>query len=295
MRKHNFCDRGAGYVSAGQFKKFLNKNKFIKQLEIASAGEVFLNHDIVEIFKIGYEKNVELNMRTGVNFNWAPDDVIEALVKYKVQNIHVSLDGASQETYSQYRRNGDFDIVIGHIKKLNKIKSEYKSEFPRLKWQYIILPSNDSLDEIRRAKKMAEELGMGIMFKRDWNEYVPKDAAAVSRETGLDFTNIQTADIRTSHSGHVYRNVFCSNLWNSPCVNWDGRLFGCCCNTQKDFGVNVFKKGITAESRLLRKTKRMLMGGPIVPGSPCLGCRYFKNMRENNDFVTEEDIYERWD
>jgi MoaA/NifB/PqqE/SkfB family radical SAM enzyme len=53
----------------------------------------------------------------GVNLNNVKDAQLEALVKYRVKSMKVSIDGASQETYEQYRVGGNFDKVIANVKR----------------------------------------------------------------------------------------------------------------------------------------------------------------------------------
>ena len=85
----------------------------------------------------------------------------------------------------------------------------------------------------------------------------------------------------------------CRQLWVNPQINWDGMLLGCCCNSRKNYGVNVFKVGLkkAISSNLYDYTKKMLLGQ--VQGkeeSPCSNCVYYKQMVENNDFITKDEI-----
>ena len=57
-----------------------------------------------------------------------------------------------------------------------------------MNWQYIVMDTDDDLSEIRKAKKMAGELGMMIFFKKTWNSnYIPKNITGIKEETGLDY------------------------------------------------------------------------------------------------------------
>ena len=102
-------------------------------------------------------------MSAGVNFNHAREHVLEDLVKYQVRRITVSIDGASSETYQKYRVGGDFERVIANVRKLNEYKKAYKSEYPRLRWQFIVFDHN--VHELRAAQDMAKSLGMDFYAK----------------------------------------------------------------------------------------------------------------------------------
>jgi len=112
MRINNYGVVGKGYLKLEDFKRFVDNNKFIKNIELSNSGEIFLNPDLIEILKYAYSKNVLLTADNGVNFNNVSDEMIEALVKYKLYSLTFSIDGASQEVYEKYRINGNFNKVI---------------------------------------------------------------------------------------------------------------------------------------------------------------------------------------
>jgi MoaA/NifB/PqqE/SkfB family radical SAM enzyme len=73
--------------------------------------------------------DVRLTAGVGANLNDVRDEVLEGLVKYRVRAMTGSIDGASQETYAQYRIRGDFGTVIDNVKKINQRKRDYESRF----------------------------------------------------------------------------------------------------------------------------------------------------------------------
>jgi hypothetical protein len=72
-----------------------------------------------------------------------------------------------------------------------------------------------------------------------------------------------------------YNLGFCSQVWMTPQINWDGKLLGCCVNSTTGLG-NVFESGLEAaiESPAYRRLKRVLNGqeeaGPDVPCGSCV-------------------------
>ncbi len=80
------------YLSANNFKKFIKKNPFIKIVELSNNGEMFLNPELKDIIITANKNKVVLTARTGVNFNYASDDVLEAMVKYKFHSMNVAID-----------------------------------------------------------------------------------------------------------------------------------------------------------------------------------------------------------
>ncbi|MDR0230713.1 MAG: radical SAM protein [Dysgonamonadaceae bacterium] len=292
MRKLNYGNRGKGYLKFDDFAKFTKKNAFVKEIELSNQGEIFLNPDLLEIIKYSHSKKINLSAYNGVNFNTVSDEVLEALVKYQFHGITVAIDGASQEIYSWYRRNGDFNKVIDNVKKLNEYKEKYNSSHPLVYWQYVVLESNQTESEIREAKKMAKELNCEISFIKDLEGFIPDDIEMIERETKLCYEN---KELRQSLSDK--RVLACIQLWKVPQINYDGRLFGCCFNLDKDFGLNIFELGLekSLNSKIIKNTKKMLTGGKICEESPCKDCWLYKKIANENNFITKKEIKERID
>ena len=113
---------GSGFLKFSDFKKIVDDNPWVSQIELSNWGEIFLNRELVQIIRYAYERNVALKATNGVNLNSVSEETLEALIKYRFRGISCSIDGASQQTYSQYRRNGNFQKVIDNIKIINKFK-----------------------------------------------------------------------------------------------------------------------------------------------------------------------------
>jgi len=285
MRKSDSGVVGKGYLKYDDFKKFILAHKFITKIELSNSGEIFLNPDLVDILKCAFENKVELTANNGVNFNTASAEIIEALVVYNFISMTISIDGASQEVYSKYRINGNFDNVINNIKKLNHFKNKYNSEYPKLIWQYIIMEHNEN--DVSKAKEMAKELGMEFYYKLTWDsDYTPKNVDMLKKETGLQYL----ARKEMLKDGKIAYHL-CYQLWESPQINYDGRLLGCCNVYLDDFGANVFEIGLekAINSANYITAKKMLKGEIDIPKDikniPCINCPTFITMKKEGIFI----------
>jgi MoaA/NifB/PqqE/SkfB family radical SAM enzyme len=264
---------GWGYLKAEHFKKFVHSNPWIKRIELPNYGEVFLNPEIKDIFEYAHYKGVQLTIISGTNFNTVSQDVIESLVKYKITDITISLDGTSNETYQIYRKGGNFDQVIKNIRTVNHYKQKYNSEFPRLAWQFVVFGHNEH--EIPKAREKAAKLGMTFIPSFNWDpSFSPiKDREFVKRETGLGVSSRE----EFKEKYQVNLNAKCKQLWQSPQINWDGKLLGCCVNLWDDFG-NVFDSGLRncLKSEKYNYAKKMLLGKvPAREDIPCTKCSIY--------------------
>jgi MoaA/NifB/PqqE/SkfB family radical SAM enzyme len=262
---------GRGYLRFSDFQRFVEHNSRIRNVELSNYGEIFLNPDPKDIITFAYSRDINLTALNGVNLNQASEDVLEALVKFRFKVMYVSIDGASSDTYQIYRRGGDFDTVLKNIKRINYFKQKYGRQFPLLVWQFVVFGHNEH--ELPAAKKMAKDLGMGFVVKLNWNEsYSPiKDKNFVRQEMG--FVTLKDYEQRNKRLSKPY----CYQLWDSPQINWDGKLLGCCVNRRKDFG-NVFEEGLESclKSEKYIYAKKMLQG-KVEPRKdiPCFDCPYF--------------------
>ena len=267
---------GTGHVTPSQFEAFLDRNPFVRNIEISNSGEPFVHPQIHEILEIAHKHDIALTCFNGSNFNHVSDQTLEALVDFDVKQINIALDGACQETYSIYRRNGNFDKVVANIRKLNEIKKRKKSNLPKLVWQFIVMSHN--YDDVPRAVKMAKELDMSISFRDtfDLAEKSRLEKMLSEREAEHD-----EAVARNSKMIEANKSVFyswCRDLLVYPQINWDGRLLGCCQVYRSDWGVNVFDRGLTEtlNSDLYRKNLlALLKAEPLpYPETPCGDCAH---------------------
>jgi len=258
------------------FKEFINANPWVKKIELAGHGEIFLNPDLPRMMQYSFRKGIELSAAAGSNLNTLSEEMAEALVKFRFHFISCSIDGASNGTYRIYRRNGDFSKVISNIRMINRYKKKYCSPLPRLQWQFILFGHNEH--EILKAKLMALKLGMGFQARVAWDDFSPiKDKEMVRRLTGLDVFN---RDEYREKTGKAYLSS-CAQMWINPQINADGRVFGCCMNYWSDFG-NAFKENFLdiLNSEKMNYTRLMLLGKKTERSDiPCLQCPYYKEMK----------------
>jgi MoaA/NifB/PqqE/SkfB family radical SAM enzyme len=261
---------GKGSLTAANFRAFLDRNPNLRKIELSNWGEVFLNPELVALLSYAHEKGVAVEASNGVNLNNATEEMLEAVVKYRVRHLLVSIDGATNETYRIYRRHGDLERVLRNVDRINHHKAALASPYPRLTWRMIVFGHNEH--EIAKARSMARERGMhfATLMNLDDSFSPVKDPAYVERETGIRIERDMFRALRS-----VGQQLdFCSQMWDRPQINWDGKLLGCCCNNMGDYG-NVFEQGldVALASERYVYAKRMLLGLERPRADiPCTAC-----------------------
>jgi molybdenum cofactor biosynthesis enzyme MoaA len=273
---------GKGFLKSDDFRAFLDRNPSVRIVELSNYGEIFINPQLLEILKIAHERKVALTALNGVNLNNVTDEVLEGLVKYQLQEMTCSIDGASAETYRTYRVRGNFDRVIANITKINQWKAKCGSTYPLLRWQFIVFRHNEH--ELPEARAIAEKLGMAFYAKLSWTDTGPlANAEMVRREAGA----ASRAEY-LERFGHDYVQTICLQLWNKPQVNFDGKMLGCCRNFWGDFGPNAFTEGLVASVNGEKMTyaRKMLTGRAAARADiPCTTCEIYLGMRSRGQWL----------
>ncbi|MSO49441.1 MAG: hypothetical protein EXQ49_05995 [Acidobacteria bacterium] len=230
---------GSGLLSLEAFTRLIDGSPWLKTIELSNYGEVFLNPDLLPMLRYAHERGVELRVENGANLNYASPDVLEGLVKYGVRAILCSIDGATQETYAQYRVRGKLDTVLSNISAINEHKRNYRSVVPELTWQFVAFGHNEH--EIPAARALAAELGMNFVVKLSWDP----DFSPITDEVSLrSAAGAASRREFKEERGVDYMESICHHLWDAPQINWDGKVLGCCRNFWGDFGPdNAFRDG----------------------------------------------------
>ncbi|GHU46877.1 hypothetical protein FACS1894200_01360 [Spirochaetia bacterium] len=97
----------------------------------------------------------------------------EEIVKSGLDMLLVSIDGATPETYSKYRRGGNFNLVLENIKKLVSAKKEMNVEHPAIVLRFLTFEHN--VHEIDEFEKIVKEMDVNMFailtpFSVEWDD-----------------------------------------------------------------------------------------------------------------------------
>ena len=76
-----------GFLRFEDLKEIVERNPQIYSVELSNWGEIFLNKELGKIIEYAYIHNIALSVANGTNMNNVSEDVLEALVKYKIRRI----------------------------------------------------------------------------------------------------------------------------------------------------------------------------------------------------------------
>lgn len=280
---------GRGSLAFEDFKRLIDRNPWIREVEFANKGEIFLNKELVQILQYTHEKNISLDIGHGVNLNHAGEEALEAIVKCQVTSLRVSIDGITQKTYQVYRVGGNLKHVIDNIRRINQYKAAYRSAKPLLVFQFIPFGHNEH--EMEGARLLARLLNMEISFhfNRTPDAFPVQNRALVRRYIGHADRREYLAGKGKSCMRHK-----CYQMWIQPHIGWDGKLLGCSTNIWGIYADNVFEEDLVGcfNNEKMQYARNMLMGSkPPRTDIPCLKCFIYQDILEYGNWINEGEVY----
>jgi hypothetical protein len=214
------------------------------------------------------------------NFNTKKKELFEDLCDSGLDQLIASIDGGSQEVYSQYRQGGALDLVLENLRHVVAYKKRKNLRTPTVQWRFLSFPHNEH--EVETARVLAEKIGVDD-FVVDPG-IVPQTFCEKSRDSSIGA-------------------LLCIKLWHSITFQSDGGISPCCnlFDQQDDFGTlaagTIRQTWHNARFQLARKMfdASRLAELPRNLDHPCLYCprvQWQPHMRtylEENPCIRPED------
>lgn len=257
---------GFGYASFDDFKKMFDQLK--DNLFYCSPhylGESLLHKDVAKAVRYMHKSNVGTYIST--NLNYLNEQLARDLIKSGLDILSIAIDGTDQETYSMYRKRGNFNLLMKNLKMIVAQKKLLKSSTPLIEIQFIVFKYNEN--QIEKIKSLAKEVGInslkirpGIVdytsaASKDKEKWLPKDKRYVSE----------------LYSNSNKKKKSCWWLWRTATITWNGEVYPCCRKVLKKSYGNILKKDFRKvwnnpqfiDSRKCFRSKKKI-------DSPCFSC-----------------------
>lgn len=134
----------------------------IGSIAFVGFGEPLFNSDLPKMARLSRKLLPKVHMYMDTNCNFGTKRARE-IANCGLNEIRLSLDGATQASYARYRKKGDFKKAFAFAKQLAMEVRKQKSS-TKLTWKYILFRHNDTDEEILSALQMAKEIGVEIDF-----------------------------------------------------------------------------------------------------------------------------------
>lgn len=185
-------------------------------------GEPYIHPQFLDLVNYAHQK--KLYTSTSTNAHFLNDELARKTVESGLDRLIISIDGTTQDTYEQYRKNGSLDKVMEGTKNLLRWKKELKSSTPHVIFQMLVVAPNEH--QVDDARKLATELGV--------NEIRFKTAQVYDYKNGSDLipNNEKYARYKKNPDGTwSIKNKMenqCWRMWQGCVFTWDGSVVPCC-------------------------------------------------------------------
>lgn len=209
-------------------------------------GEPFLHPDLCGL--IAYAHASRLYTSTSTNGHFLTDELAEKIVRSGLDKIIVSLDGATQEVYEQYRVGGSLEKGCAGVRHLARWKKRLHSVTPLIEIQFIVFKNNEH--QMEEMKLLSKELGADrLRFKtaqlyhfEDGNPLLTSIDRYARYKKGEDGKYV----LKSAQPNH------CLRLWSGAVVNAKGELLPCCFDKHSEFSFGNLK-GVSFDTHWQQK------------------------------------------
>lgn len=185
-------------------------------------GEPFINPNFLDFVKQAREKNIYV--LTSTNAHFIDVKVAKNVVKSGLNELIVSIDGTTQDTYSNYRVEGELSKVLEGVENIVKAKKELKSKLPLVTLQFLVTKQNEhQIEEVKALQKSLGADGLNLKTIQVY-DYENGNPLLPSNERYSRYKKEKTGKFRLKNkmSNHCWR------MWSTCVFTWDGKIVPCC-------------------------------------------------------------------
>ncbi len=211
----------------------------LKSVTLNMQGDALMHPRIFKLVKMCEDAGANTHMFTnGMLLDRRMDELFES----RLSAIVIALDGYDAESYSRYRKNGDFDQVVANVRKLVAEKRRLGSDRPVIEVQTVMFSYNEPKE--KEILEFLNELGAdrvalkppSYFFLFDPGPDVDVDVSPEQKAAAREFLDgvhpeqqarkYQRAE--DTNAPTLFRNQRICPQFEQLNVLSDGRVVGCC-------------------------------------------------------------------
>jgi radical SAM protein with 4Fe4S-binding SPASM domain len=208
----------------------------LKRVDLTGIGESLMNRDFFAIVKFLKSRGMYVTLND--NFTLMTEKAARRIVELGVDQIFLSLDGATKETYERIRVGANFDKVISNARRLLQTKREMGEKRPEVKINTVVCSIN--YQELPAIVELAHDIGIGmVQFVNAITFESTEDVATTGVRQEVRATFQKTLERAHQLGVLVKIELFdklpvqrCDFPWKRNFVTYDGYVHPCCYTTQ---------------------------------------------------------------
>ncbi len=185
-------------------------------------GEPYINPQFLDMVAHAHRRRIYTI--TSTNGHFLDDDTARRTVESGLDRLIVSVDGATQEVYEQYRIGGRLETVLEGIAKVVHWKRHLCSRTPHIVLQFLVVrPNEHQIPDIYRLARQigVDEVALKTAQLYDYRHGHPL-MPAQERYTRYRLTPDGTYKLKHPLLNH------CWKLWHACVITWNGTVVPCC-------------------------------------------------------------------
>jgi MoaA/NifB/PqqE/SkfB family radical SAM enzyme len=152
--------RRSGALCFHTFRRIVDDLPELEQVTLQGLGEPLLAPDLDRMIAYAAKRDIRIGFNT--NGTFLTRDRSEALVRAGLAWLHVSVDGASAQTYESIRDGSDFAVVARNVRDLVDVRRELATKLPVLSLVFVAMRRN--VDELPELVILAHDWGVDRLF-----------------------------------------------------------------------------------------------------------------------------------
>jgi len=265
--------RKIGFMDIKLFEKIIRQAEKGSKVALHFFGDPLLHPKIGEMIKICRKYEIKSSLST--NPTSLTKENIQKILDSGLDYLHISLDGATKQTYEKIRRGmANYKQAIEYIENFLSEKIKRKTRKPI------------TTIAIIRMKETEKEIND---FLNQWKNKPGIDKVDVKDFIawggGIDTIN----QLASEFSRHYKRREYypCFWPWSKICVLWDGRVVPCCSDFDGKYILGDLKKQTLKEiwnSRKIQILRRQCRDNDFPKNHLCYGCREREGFKPSRFF-----------
>ncbi len=217
MCPRQYMKRKKGFMDFALFKKivdqlngYMGKTEFIR---LHHFGDPLVHPEIGKFIDYAHDNGLKVSI--SVNPILLTNSISNNIIRSKIDQIQISLDGVDDETYKQIRgKAADYKIAENNIRNFVNLKLEKRKLNLRVIVGIVLMDATKEL--INEFKKRWTIDGVDKVMVKSFSAFGNKDLLGLGDETSRN---------------HITKYALkhpCYWPWRDIVVLWDGRVVPCC-------------------------------------------------------------------
>jgi len=185
-------------------------------------GEPFLHPQFLDLIREA--KKHRIYTATSTNAHFIDENKAKEIVESGLDRLIISIDGLTQETYENYRLNGQLSKVIEATKQLIKARKSLGSSTPHLIFQFLVVKPNEH--EVPAVFSLGKELGIDeVRIKTaQFYDYENGNKLMPEHQEYSRYKRQKDGSYRLKYKTGNH----CWRMWSGSVITWDGGVVPCC-------------------------------------------------------------------